>query len=49
LDAQQTQLDVVTNNLANVGATEFQAQPRCFFEDLMYQNLRQWRLDSDQT
>jgi flagellar basal-body rod protein FlgG len=40
LDAQQTQLDVVTNNLANVGTTGFK-RSRAVFEDLMYQNLRQ--------
>ena len=46
LDAQQTQLDVVSNNLANVGTTGFK-RSRAVFEDLMYQNLRQsgghWR------
>ena len=40
LDAQQTQLDVVANNLANVGTTGFK-RSRAEFEDLMYQNLRQ--------
>ena len=40
LEAQQTQLDVVTNNLANVGTTGFK-KSRAVFEDLMYQNLRQ--------
>ena len=40
LDAQQTQLDVVANNLANVGTTGFK-RSRAVFEDLMYQNLRQ--------
>ncbi|MGR4872291.1 flagellar basal-body rod protein FlgG [Variovorax sp. LARHSF232] len=40
LDAQQTQLDVVSNNLANVGTTGFK-RSRAVFEDLMYQNLRQ--------
>ena len=40
LDAQQTQLDVVTNNLANVGTTCFK-RSRAVFEELMYQNLRQ--------
>nr|MDP2190618.1 flagellar basal-body rod protein FlgG [Rhodoferax sp.] len=39
LDAQQTQLDVVANNLANVGTTGFK-RSRAVFEDLMYQNLR---------
>jgi flagellar basal-body rod protein FlgG len=40
LDAQQTQLDVVANNLANVATTGFK-RSRAVFEDLMYQNLRQ--------
>ncbi|MDH6184115.1 flagellar basal-body rod protein FlgG [Polaromonas sp. CG_23.6] len=40
LDAQQTQLDVVANNLANVGTAGFK-RSRAVFEDLMYQNLRQ--------
>ena len=40
LDAQQTQLDVVANNLANVSTTGFK-RSRVVFEDLMYQNLRQ--------
>ena len=40
LDAQQTQLDVVSNNLANVGTTGFK-RSRAVFEDLMYQNMRQ--------
>jgi flagellar basal-body rod protein FlgG len=40
LDAQQQQLDVISNNLANVGTTGFK-RSRAVFEDLMYQNLRQ--------
>jgi flagellar basal-body rod protein FlgG len=40
LDAQQTQLDVVSNNRANVGTTGFK-RSRAVFEDLMYQNMRQ--------
>ncbi len=40
LDAQQQQLDVISNNLANVGTTAFK-RSRAVFEDLMYQNLRQ--------
>lgn len=40
LDAQQTQLDVVANNLANVGTTGFK-RSRAVFEDLMYQKVRQ--------
>jgi len=49
LDAQQTQLDVTSNNLANVGTTGFK-RSRAVFEDLMYQNLRQvGGQSSDQT
>jgi len=40
LDAQQTRLAVISNNLANVGTTGFK-QSRAVFEDLLYQNLRQ--------
>ncbi|QDX81363.1 flagellar basal-body rod protein FlgG [Denitratisoma sp. DHT3] len=40
LDAQQTQLDVISNNLANVGTNGFK-RSRAVFEDLLYQNLRQ--------
>lgn len=40
LDAQQTHLDVITNNLANVSTNGFKRQ-RAVFEDLLYQNLRQ--------
>ncbi len=40
LDAQQTQLDVVSNNLANVSTTGFK-RSRAVFEDLLYQTLRQ--------
>jgi flagellar basal-body rod protein FlgG, Gram-negative bacteria len=40
LEAQQTQMDVITNNLANVGTTGFK-RSRAIFEDLLYQNLRQ--------
>lgn len=40
LDAQQTQLDVVSNNLANVSTNGFK-RSRAVFEDLMYQTLRQ--------
>jgi flagellar basal-body rod protein FlgG len=49
LEAQQTQLDVVSNNLANVGTTGFK-RSRAVFEDLVYQNLRQvGGQSSDQT
>jgi len=40
LDAQQTQMAVTSNNLANVNTTGFK-KGRAVFEDLMYQNLRQ--------
>ncbi len=40
LDAMQTQLDVITNNLANVNTTGFK-RSRAVFEDLLYQNVRQ--------
>jgi flagellar basal-body rod protein FlgG len=39
LDAQQTQLDVISNNLANVSTTAYKKQ-RPVFEDLVYQQLR---------
>ncbi|MBK6980929.1 MAG: flagellar basal-body rod protein FlgG [Betaproteobacteria bacterium] len=40
LDAQQTQLDVISNNLANVGTNGFK-RVRAVFEDLLYQTVRQ--------
>ncbi|WP_306605934.1 flagellar basal-body rod protein FlgG [Azonexus sp.] len=40
LDAQQTQLDVISNNLANVSTNGFK-RARAVFEDLLYQNIRQ--------
>jgi flagellar basal-body rod protein FlgG len=40
MEAQQTQLDVVSNNLANVGTTGYK-RSHAVFEDLMYQTLRQ--------
>lgn len=40
LDAQQTRMAVVSNNLANVNTTGFK-QGRAVFEDLLYQNVRQ--------
>lgn len=40
LDAQQTRMTVVSNNLANVSTTGFKRN-RAEFEDLMYQNIRQ--------
>jgi len=40
MEAQQTQLDVISHNLANVSTTGFK-RATAVFEDLMYQNLRQ--------
>lgn len=40
LDAQQTRMTVVSNNLANVNTTGFK-RSRAVFEDLLYQNVRQ--------
>jgi flagellar basal-body rod protein FlgG len=40
LDAQQTQLDVIANNLANVSTNGFK-RSRAVFEDLLYQTIRQ--------
>ena len=47
LDAQQTQLDVISNNLANVSTNGFK-RSRAVFEDLLYQNLRQPGAQSSQ-
>ncbi len=40
LDAQQTRMSVISNNLANVNTTGFK-RGRAVFEDLLYQNVRQ--------
>jgi flagellar basal-body rod protein FlgG len=40
LEAQQTQMDVISNNLANVSTTGFK-RARAVFEDLLYQTIRQ--------
>lgn len=40
LDAQQTRMSVISNNLANVNTTGFKRE-RAIFEDLLYQNVRQ--------
>lgn len=40
LDAQNSRLQVITNNLANVNTTGFK-RSRAVFEDLLYQNMRQ--------
>jgi flagellar basal-body rod protein FlgG len=47
LDAQQTQMDVISNNLANVGTTGFK-RSRAVFEDLLYQTMRQPGAQSSQ-
>ena len=47
LDAQQTQLDVISNNLANVSTNGFKCG-RAVFEDLLYQTLRQPGAQSSQ-
>ena len=47
LDAQQTQMDSISNNLANVGTTGFK-RARVAFEDLLYQNVRQAGANSSQ-
>src|SRR6218665_2824359 len=40
MSAQQTQLDVIAHNLANVSTTGYKRR-NAMFEDLIYQNLRQ--------
>ena len=47
LEAQQTQMDVIANNLANVSTTGFK-RSRAVFEDLLYQNIRQPGAQSSQ-
>lgn len=47
LDAQQTQLDITANNLANVGTNGFK-RSHAVFEDLLYQTLRQPGAQSSQ-
>lgn len=47
LDAQQTQMAVVTNNLANVNTTGFK-RGRAVFADLLYQTVRQPGAQSSQ-
>ncbi len=47
LDAQQTRMSVVANNLANVNTTGFK-RDRAVFEDLLYQTLRQVGAQSSQ-
>ncbi|RLA10297.1 MAG: flagellar basal body rod protein FlgG, partial [Gammaproteobacteria bacterium] len=40
LDAQQSRINVISNNLANVNTTGFK-RSRAVFEDLIYQTVRQ--------
>lgn len=47
LDAQQTRMAVISNNLANVNTTGFK-KARPLFEDLVYQNIRQAGAQSTQ-
>jgi flagellar basal-body rod protein FlgG len=47
LDAQQTQLNVISNNLANVSTTGFK-QSRAVFQDMLYQTLKEPGAQSSQ-
>lgn len=47
LDSQQTQMDVIANNLSNVSSNGFK-RSRAVFEDLLYQNIRQPGAQSSQ-
>jgi len=47
LEAQQTRMAVISNNLANVNTTGFK-KTRAIFEDLLYQNVRQVGAQSSQ-
>ncbi len=47
LDAQQMQMDVISNNLANVSTNGFK-RSRAVFEDLLYQTIRQPGASSSQ-
>lgn len=48
MDAQQTRMSVISNNLANVNTNAFK-KDRAVFEDLLYQNVRQVGGASSQT
>ena len=48
LDAQQTEMSVISNNLANVNTTAYK-EDRAVFEDLLYQNQTQVGADTSQT
>ena len=47
LDAQNTQMGIIANNLANANTTGFKSD-RAAFQDLMYQNVRQVGAQSTQ-
>ena len=47
LEAQQTQMDVISNNLANVGTNGFK-KSRAVFQDLLYQTIYQPGAQSSQ-
>jgi flagellar hook-basal body protein len=47
LDAQNTQMAIIANNLANANTTGFKSD-RAAFQDLMYQNIRQVGAQSTQ-
>ncbi|HUI61410.1 MAG TPA: flagellar hook-basal body complex protein, partial [Steroidobacteraceae bacterium] len=48
LDAQQTQMTVTANNLANVATNGFK-RSRAVFDDLLYQNVSQVGASTSQT
>src|SRR5579883_1612211 len=48
LDAQQTQMTVTANNLANVNTTGFK-KSRAVFDDLLYQNMSQVGANTSQS
>ena len=41
LDAQQTKMATISNNLANVGTNGFK-RGRAIFDDLLYQTFAKW-------
>jgi len=47
MNAQQAQMDVISNNLANTSTNGFKAS-RAVFEDLLYQTIRQPGANSTQ-
>ncbi len=46
LDAQQTRMNVISNNLANVNTAGFK-RDRAVFEDMLYQNIKQAGAQTD--